>query len=185
MRRVNKAGIQLIKSFEGFSSKPYPDPGTGAEPITIGYGNTYYENKTKVTMHDSPISEERAHQLLEFEVDEKAKSVESLLKVSVNDNEFAALVSFAYNCGVANLSGSTLLKLLNANADRTAVADQFLRWDKAAGKVMAGLTRRRQAERSLFLQPVVESTSEQLPSGPSEEDINDKLNELENEIMKK
>jgi lysozyme len=183
MRKINKAGLDLIKSFEGFSSKPYPDPGTGAEPYTIGYGSTYYEDHTKITMQDSPISEDRALQLLEFEVNEKATAVEKLVKVQLNDNEFAALVSFAYNCGIGNLTSSTLLKLLNANADKTAVGDQFLKWDHAAGKVMAGLTRRRQAERSLFLTDSG-SPSDQLTGTPTDEEINQKLKDIEEDIMK-
>jgi hypothetical protein len=74
------------------------------------------------------------------------------------------------------------LKLLNANTDRTTVGDQFLRWNKAGGKELAGLTRRRQAERALFLQPVEEDS--ELPSGPSDDDINKKLEDLEKDILK-
>lgn len=182
MRRVNKAGIDLVKSFEGLFLKPYLDP---IQIPTIGYGTIQYENGKKVSMQDPAISEQRALDLLEWEINEKAAAVEKMVKVSLSDNEFAALVSFAYNCGVGNLGSSTLLKLLNANADRTAVADQFLRWNKAGGQVLNGLTRRREAERSLFLKQEVESKSEQLPSGPSDDDINAKLKKLEDEIMKK
>lgn len=185
MRRVSQAGIDLVKSFEGFSAKPYPDPGTGAKPYTIGYGTTYYPDGRLVTMQDPAITEEQALEYLTYEVNEKAAAVEKMVKVQLNDNEFAALVSFAYNVGSGNLQGSTLLKMLNANADKTAVGDQFLRWNKANGNVMPGLTRRRQAERSLFLQPVVESNEEQLPSGPSDDDINAKLQSIEDDIMKK
>jgi hypothetical protein len=77
------------------------------------------------------------------------------------------------------------MKLLNSGADKVAVGDQFLRWNKAGGQELAGLTRRRQAERSLFLTPVVESNEEQLPSGPSDDDINAKLKAIEDDIMKK
>lgn len=183
MRPVNKAGIDLIKSFEGLFLKPYLDP-IGIP--TIGYGTIQYEDGTKVTIKDNAISKERALELLIFEINEKAQNVERITKVQLNDNEFAALVSFAYNVGWPALEKSTLMKLLNANADRQAVADQFLRWNKAGGQELAGLTHRRQAERSLFLQPVVESNSDDLlPSGPSDEEINDKLSKLEDEIMKK
>lgn len=186
MRKVNKAGIDLIKSFEGLFLKPYLDP---IKIPTIGYGTIKYENGKSVTMADPAITEERAIELLEWEVNEKAHNVERMVKVQINDNEFAALVSFAYNVGWPALEKSTLMKLLNSNADRAAVADQFLRWNKAGGKELAGLTRRRQAERSLFLQPVVESSStnneQLLPSGPSDDDINAKLKALEDEIMKK
>jgi lysozyme len=183
MRRVNKAGIDLIKSFEGLFLKPYLDP---IKIPTIGYGTIVYENGNKVTMQDPAITEERALQLLQWEVDEKAANVERMVKVQINDNEFAALSSFAYNVGWPALEKSTLMKLLNSNADRVAIADQFLRWNKAGGQELPGLTRRRQAERSLFLQPMVESSSDELlPSGPSDDDINEKLKKLEDEIMKK
>ena len=181
MRKVNKAGIDLIKSFEGLSLKPYPDPGSGAEPYTIGYGSTTYEDGDKVTLDDENLTEVEALALLEFGVAKKATSVEKLITIPVNDNEFAAIVSFAYNCGIGNLSSSTLLKLLNAGADKDSVADQLLHWNKAAGKIMGGLTRRRQAERSLFLQPTEDSES--LPSSPSEEDINNKLDKIEKDVL--
>lgn len=180
MRKVNQAGLDLIKSFEGLFLKPYLDP---IKIPTIGYGTIAYENGAKVTMADPEITEARAIELLQWEVDEKAASIAGMVKVPLNDNEFAALASFAYNVGSGALQGSTLLKLLNAGTDRSAVADQFLRWDKAGGKQLPGLTRRRQAERSLFLHPVVESNN-QLPSGPSDDDINAKLKELEDDIMK-
>ena len=181
MRRVNKAGIDLIKSFEGLFLKPYLDP---IQIPTIGYGTIQYENGNKVTMKDPAITEARAVELLQWEVDMKAAAVEKMCKVQLNDNEFAALSSFSYNVGSSALEKSTLMKLLNAGTDRAAVADQFLRWDKAGGKQLPGLTRRRQAERSLFLQPMVES-NDLLPDGPSDDDINDKLKKMEDEIMKK
>lgn len=182
MRPVNKAGINLIKSFEGLFLKPYLCP---AKVPTIGYGTIKYPTGKAVTLKDPSITEAQAQEYLMYEVEEKASSVEKLVKVVLNDNEYAALVSLSYNVGSGALSTSTLLKLLNAGADRIAVADQFLRWNKAGGKELAGLTRRRQAERSLFLQPIVQSNTEHLPSGPTDEDINAKLKKLEDEIMKK
>ena len=183
MRRVNKAGLDLIKSFEGLFLKPYLDP---IKIPTIGYGTIQYENGVKVSMKDPAITEARAVELLQWEVDLKAAAVEKMCKVQLNDNEFAALSSFSYNVGSPALEKSTLMKLLNAGTDRAAVADQFLRWDKVGGKQLPGLTRRRQAERSLFLQPMVESKSNDLlPNGPSDDDINEKLRKLEDEIMKK
>lgn len=182
MRKVNKAGIDLIKSFEGLKLKPYLD---AVNIPTIGYGTIQYENGQRVSMKDPAISEERAVELLEHEVNKKGQAVEKMVKVPINDNEFAALVSFSYNVGSGALEQSTLLKLLNSNADKVAVADQLLRWNKAGGKELAGLTRRRQAERALFLQPLVESKEDLLPSGPSDEDINEKLKQIEDEIMKR
>lgn len=182
MRKINQAGVNLIKSFEGLFLKPYLDP---VNIPTIGFGTIKYPNGKAVTMKDRAITEAEATEYLMFEVEEKAKNVTTMVKVPLNDNEYAALVSFSYNVGSGALQGSTLLKMLNANADRTAVADQFLRWNKAGGKELAGLTRRRQAERSLFLTAVVESSSNELPSGPTDDDINAKLKSLEDEIMKK
>jgi lysozyme len=93
-------------------------------------------------------------------MDRKSSAVENMVSVAINDNEYAALVCFAYNVGVGALHGSTLLKMLNANQDRVAVADQFLRWNKAGGIELPGLTRRRQAERSLFLHPMDNSAAD-------------------------
>ena len=182
MRPVNKAGTDLIKSFEGLFLKPYLDP---IKIPTIGYGTIKYPNGKTVTMQDRAITETEATEYLLHEVEEKASNVGRMVKVALNDNEYAALVSFSYNVGWPALEKSTLMKLLNAGADRTAVADQFLRWNKAGGKELAGLTRRRQAERSLFLTPVVQSSNEQLPSGPTDDDINAKLKAIEDDIMKK
>jgi len=151
MRSINGMGLQLIKEFEGFKSKPYPDPATKSKPYTIGYGSTYYEDNTLVTLQDKPITEERASILLKHLLDTKfCPQVEKLIKVAVTDNQYAAVVSFAYNCGLQNLKESTLLRCLNAKNFSDA-GNEFLRWDKAAGKVMPGLTRRRVAERALFL----------------------------------
>lgn len=181
MREVNRAGIELIKSFEGLSLKPYLCP---ANIPTIGYGTTRYPNGSRVTLSDKPINEKQAEAYLIHEVRKIAQTVEKLVKVPVNDNEFAALVCFAYNVGTEAFKKSTLLKLLNASADRVAVADQFLRWNKAGGKELAGLTRRRQAERSLFLQPVQASrNSGMLPPEPSKEDIDSQLKAIEEEVL--
>lgn len=179
MRKPNKAAIDLIKSFEGLFLKPYLDP---IKIPTIGYGTIMYENGKKVTMQDPPITQERAQELLEWEVGLKADGVEKAVSVQINDNEFGALVSFAYNLGNQALRGSTLLKLLNAGQDKVSVADQFLRWNKAGGKELAGLTRRRQAERALFLQPVVQSDSDLLPNGPTDEEINKALKGIEDDV---
>ena len=179
MRKVNKAGIDLIKSFEGLSLKPYLD---AVKIPTIGYGTIMYPTGTKVSMKDSKITEDQALSYLEHEVNMKAKAVEAMVKVSLNDNEFAALVCFAYNVGTEALRGSTLLKMLNGGADRKAVSDQLLRWNKAGGKELAGLTRRRQAERSLFIQPIEE---DMLSDEPSQDEIEEKLRSIEEEILKK
>jgi lysozyme len=84
---------------------------------------------------------------------DKCRDVDSLVKVSLNDNQYAAIVSFAFNLGVGNLKQSTLLKKLNAG-DFAGAANEFAKWNKAGGKVLAGLTRRRAAEAELFRRPV-------------------------------
>lgn len=137
----------MIKKFEGFSSKPYKCP---AGIPTIGYGSTFYENGTKVTMKDAPITEEKATELLKNVVNNFAQEVNKLIKVKVTQNQFDALVDFAYNLGIGNLGSSTLLKKVNASAF-TEAADQFPRWNKAGGVILEGLTKRRNAERELFL----------------------------------
>ena len=137
----------LIKKYEGFSEKPYK---CSAGVPTIGYGSTFYLNGNKVTMKDSPISEEVALSILFSVVEDFSKKVEKLLKVSVNQNQFDALVDFAYNLGIGNLQKSTLLKLVN-NKDFVGASKQFKLWNKANGKVLNGLTKRRKEEEELFL----------------------------------
>lgn len=141
MRRINKAGLDLIKSFEGLRLKAYKD---AVGVWTIGYGHT------KTATPGTVISEPEAESLLLNDLAEAQGAVERLVKQPLNDNEYAALVSFVFNLGSGNLSRSTLLRKLNAG-DRKGASDQFLVWNKAGGKVLAGLTRRRQAERDLFL----------------------------------
>jgi len=141
-------GIQLIKEFEGFRSKPYLD---AVSKPTIGYGSTFYENNTPVKMSDPAIDETRATQLLKNKLNtEFCPGVEKAVTSKLTDNQFAACVCFAYNVGLGNLKQSTLLRCLNAKNYKDA-AGEFLRWNKAGGIVLPGLTRRREAERLLFL----------------------------------
>lgn len=149
MRELNQAGLSLIEQFEGCKLKPYLDV---AKIPTIGIGTTKYPDGRVVTMNDPPITEAQAQSFLKSHLEGDCKAVSGLVKVTLNDNEFAALVSFAYNVGRNALASSTLLKKLNSG-DRQGAADQFLKWDHAAGIQVAGLTRRRQAERALFLLP--------------------------------
>lgn len=155
MRKVNEKTIDLIKSFEGLFLKAYPDPGTvndpikKGKPITIGYGTTKYPDGRLISLGDV-ITEPQALEYLAFEVNQKAAAVEKLLRVVPNDNQFGALVSFAYNLGEGNLSSSTLLKKCNVNPDDESIRAEFLKWNKANSKVMAGLTRRRIAEADLY-----------------------------------
>lgn len=142
--RTTKEGLDLIKSCEGLRLKAYPDPATGGDPWTIGYGHTGGVKPTDV------ITAEKAEELLLQDILKFEKGVSSLLKTNITDNQFSALVSFAFNLGLGNLQTSTLLKLLNSGKFKEA-ADQFPRWNKANGKEMAGLTKRRNLEKQLFL----------------------------------
>ena len=145
--RLGSKGLELIKSFEGFYSKPYLDP-IGIP--TIGYGATYYPNKKKVTMKDKPSTEKEASDLLKEMMVTYENDVKRLVKRELNQNQFDALVSFTYNLGSANLGKSTLLKKINANPCDKTIKDEFLKWNKAGGKVLNGLTRRRNAEAELY-----------------------------------
>jgi len=144
--RLNKAGIDLMHDFEGCRLEAYLCP---ASVPTIGYGSTYYEDGRPVKLGDA-ITQERADQLFQAIAEDFAKRVRSLLKVGLNENQFSALVSFTYNVGVANLKKSTLLKKVNINPSDPTIEDEFLKWNKAGGKVLAGLTRRREEEAKLY-----------------------------------
>ena len=135
-----------MHDFEGCRLEAYLCP---ASVPTIGYGLTYYQDGRPVKLGDA-ITQERADQLFEAIAEDFAKRVRSLLKVGLNENQFSALVSFTYNVGVANLKKSTLLKKVNINPSDTTITDEFLKWNKAGGKVLAGLTRRREQEAKLY-----------------------------------
>lgn len=143
---MNKAGIDLVKSFEGLRLTAYK---CSAGKDTIGYGNTFYEDGSKVKPGDK-ITVDRAVKLLEFILDKFEDSVEKLVTPELNENQMAALVSFAYNCGVGNLKSSTLLKKVNADPNDPTIADEFKKWTKAGGKVLTGLVKRRNAESILY-----------------------------------
>lgn len=149
-RRNIKAAISLIKEFEGLRLKAYQD---SVGIWTIGYGSTRLQG-LPVASSDALNSESEALTLLLNDIETvRAPAIDRLCKVQLTDNEFCALLSFAYNLGTNALRSSTLLKLLNANAPRAEVAKQFARWNRADGVELAGLTRRRAAEAKLFLQP--------------------------------
>ena len=139
--------INMIKMFEGFRAKPYKCP---AGVSTIGYGSTFYSNGKKVTLKDKLITEQDATNLLTTVVTNFSSGVSKLLKIQVTQNQFDALVDFAYNVGIGNLKSSTLLKKVNAK-NFSGAALEFIKWNKADGKVLPGLTKRRTAEKDLFI----------------------------------
>ena len=150
--KISENGINLIKRFEGFSSKPYPDPATKGVPYTIGYGATFYPNGKKVTMADKPITEEEAVKLLAYMLEKFEQYVDSYCVDSLTQNQFDALVSFCYNVGPANLKSSTLLKKVNKNPNDPTIKDEFSKWVKASNKTLKGLINRRKAEAELYFQ---------------------------------
>ena len=134
-----------IKRHEGCKLEAYPDPGTGGDPWTIGYGATGPD------IHPGVVwSQEQADTDLSNRLHTLGDRIDAVVHVEINDNQKAALCSFAYNVGMGNLKNSTLLKKLN-EGDYDGAADQFKEWNKAAGHVLQGLVTRRQAESELFL----------------------------------
>jgi len=144
---INKAGLALIRKFEGCRLHAYPDPATRGEPWTIGYGHT-----GKDVAPNSTITVEEANQLLIQDISRVAAAVDLECRVPLSENQFAAVCCLVYNIGIGAFQKSTLLRLLNESRIREA-ADQFPRWNQAGGKPMLGLTRRRAAEKALFLSP--------------------------------
>lgn len=143
----------LVKPFEGYHKKlpeggckAYPDPGTGKEPWTIGWGTTGPEVK-----QDTVWTAQQAENALNKELIAKAIGTLSYSPqlVQAKPAQFAALISFAYNCGLGNYRISTLRKRVNAQ-DWQGAREEIVKWNKAAGRIMPGLTRRRIAEATLL-----------------------------------
>lgn len=144
--KLNEEGYKLIQEFEGLKLSAYR---CSAGVPTIGYGNTVYENGSKVKMGDK-ITKERANTLFKLFADKFAADVLKLIKSKVSQNQFNALVSFAYNVGIGNLKNSTLLKKVNINPDDETIEIEFLKWVNAGGKRVQGLVNRRVAESKLY-----------------------------------
>lgn len=138
--RISKAGIDFIKEFEDFEPVAYLCP---AGVWTIGYGHT-----GDVHSGDE-ITELMAEQLLEADLGDAEEAVNDFVDVELKQHQFDALVSFTFNCGEGALRGSTLLRLLNGG-DYDGAQKQFARWNKANGKVLPGLVKRREAEAKMF-----------------------------------
>ena len=150
---VKLACDTLVCPFEGYhrrlpdgSCAAYPDPGTGSSPWTIGWGSTLEEDGTPV-QPGAVWSRDKADRAMMREVAAKTRGLLALSPGLADepDARVAALVSFAYNCGLGNYRISTLRKRVNAK-DWRGAAQEIVKWNKASGRVMAGLTRRRQAE---------------------------------------
>lgn len=164
MRNINDAGLDLVKSFEGI---PDGDPRTVnidpyLDPVgiwTVGWGHAIRvgadylrgeaQRKAAQALYPGGLTIEQAEQLLRGDLMDSCRDVESLVKVPLTDNQFAALVSFTFNLGRGSLAKSTLLRKLNAGDYGTA-ALEFHKWNRAGGKVLKGLVARRAAEAKLF-----------------------------------
>ena len=133
-------GLALIKKFEGCELKAYQ---CSAGVWTIGYGHT------KDVVEGMEITQEQAEQMLVDELHEYESYINKYVTVALSQNQFDALVSWVYNLGPANLKASTMLKVLNSG-EYEDVPAQMKRWNKAGGKVLEGLIRRREAEACLF-----------------------------------
>jgi lysozyme len=146
MRAVNELGIKLIKMFEGCRLMAYR---CQAGRWTIGYGSTagVYQGMR--------IDMDMADQMFRFDLSRHSFGVERVIKVPLDDNQFAACVSLAYNIGVDAFANSTLLKLLNLGRLQAA-SEQFKQWRYVKGEVSQGLAKRRDAERLLFLSKVAD-----------------------------
>lgn len=145
---ISEAGLALIKKYEGFSALPYQCAGGR---WTIGYGST-----DNITASHPPVTLTQADIMLRHDILTYERAVNTRVNVPLTQHQFDALVSFTYNLGEHNLAKSTLLRKLNA-LDYEGAAQEFHRWNKADGKTLKGLTRRRKAESELFLKPLAKS----------------------------
>ncbi len=165
-RDISQPAIDLIKAYEGLPDgnpatvniDPYLDP---VNIWTIGWGHAIRydgrflkgeQDRAQVrALYPDGITLDQAERLLHADLIETGRDVQSVIVLSISDNEFGALVSFTFNLGIGNLRSSTLLRKLNAG-DHAGAADQFPRWVRAGGQILPGLVKRREAERALFLQ---------------------------------
>jgi len=145
--KASKNCLDLIKRFEGFKSSPYICAGG---KITIGIGSTYYADGKPVAMTDKPITLEQAETILVANLNTYEECVNFLVKTPLTQNQYDALISFAYNLGCGNFKTSTLLKLINLNPNHPMIQANFLKWCKAGGKTLKGLLIRRQVEWNLY-----------------------------------
>ncbi|MDX7998067.1 lysozyme [Xenorhabdus sp. Reich] len=141
---ISENGINKIKSYEGLRLKAYPDPATGAEPWTIGYGHTRGVKSGQV------ITAQQAEAFLHQDLIPIYDAIQRLVKVPLTQGQFDALCSFIFNLGIGNFMHSTLLKKLNLRNYKGA-AGEFLKWDRADGRELPDLRLRRESEQQTFL----------------------------------
>lgn len=144
--KLDSNGYKLIQGFEGLKLSAYKD---SAGIPTIGYGNITYENGSKVKMGDK-ISEDNADLLFQYFANRFASQVDAVVTATVNQNQFNAMVSLAYNIGIGAFSKSTLLKKVNKNSCDPTIKDEFMKWVNAGGKKIQGLVNRREKESKVY-----------------------------------
>ena len=145
--KLNENGYNLICEFEGLKLKPYL---CSNRISTIGYGNTYYPNGKRVTLLDDAITKEYAFEMFKTIADKFAKRVDDMVTSEITQNQFNALVSFAYNVGTGAFATSTLLKKVNVNPNDATIKNEFLKWVRANKKVIQGLVNRRNKEALIY-----------------------------------
>lgn len=138
---VSQRGVDAVKRFEGYRTERYDDI---AGNRTIGYGHLIRKGENY-----GKINEKKAEELLREDLKSAENAVRKYVKTDINKNQFDALVSFVYNVGTGNFKGSTLLKKVNSK-DFEGAAGEFAKWNKAGGKVIAGLVKRRAEEKEMF-----------------------------------
>ena len=146
IEKISEKALEFIAEHEGLRLKAYLCP---ASVFTIGFGTTRYPNGSKVKIGDE-ITKDDAFKLLKFDVGKFELAVDAMTTDKVNQNQFDALVSFAYNLGSDALKKSTLLKVVNTNSNDPRIKKEFQKWVYADGKKLGGLIKRRQDEANLY-----------------------------------
>jgi|TARA_R110000824_G_scaffold78516_6_gene198136 lysozyme len=145
--KINEDGLDIIKHYEGYSSSVYLCP---AARFTIGWGSTWDHNGNPIKKDQPDISKGYAHRLLVRELRHVEHAISRLVSAELTENMYSATSSLVYNIGSGNFQSSTLRMKLN-RGNYEGAADEFPKWRKAGGRILAGLVRRRQSERDLFL----------------------------------
>lgn len=148
---INSATRSLIRKYEGCKLKAYQ---CSAKKWTIGWGNTFYEDGSAVKQGDV-ITQERADRLFIVLLDQFAAALKPLITAKLNDNQFGAFLSFAYNVGIGAFTRSTLRRMVNETPKNPNIRLEFGKWTRAGGKVLLGLQRRRAAEADLYFTPII------------------------------
>lgn len=160
--QINQDTLDLVKEFEGFRAKAYKCP---AGVWTIGFGTTAAAGVGIDPKPGVTVTEEEAEDLLEKTMEKFGEQIKPFITAPINNNEYGAFLSLAYNIGPGAFKKSSALRLFNAG-DKAGAAKALLMWNKAGGKVLPGLTRRREAEKKLFLKPVPTPDSEESARAP-------------------